>query len=218
MQEPGAGGQDQRPEEIREFAEHVEKPEIFAGFVFGNQLAEIGTGQRLDAALADAHADRQNPEFRLRIQPVSEDTDPDVHEDENLDEPHGAVLFRQRSAQDGAGEGHELGQQQGQHHGVGIDPHLAAVGGGHGNDGANAVDVTEISEDEQEQPFVLRQLFQRLSEAAEGGGDHVILPGNGIFLMDVLIQGNGHRRPPHHGDHEGNPGGGGHGKAQGVAV
>ena len=82
----GAEGNDERTEKVGKFSEDVKKSKVFVGFVFGDDSAVIGAGERLDAALCHADHHCQHPEFPAFVQLIAKDTDAAVDEDEDADD------------------------------------------------------------------------------------------------------------------------------------
>ena len=209
---------DERAEKVCELTEYIKKSKIFAGFIFGDELAKVGAGQSLNAALADADRYCQYPEFRFGVQSVTKYADAHVHKNKDFYHTHGAEFFCERTAPDGTRESNELGQEQSEYHRVGIDADLAAVSSRHGDDGVNAVDIAEVSDDEKEHPLIFGKLFESIPKAAECVRDNMLLPGDAVALMYVFIERYCHDDPPCHSDDKRNTRCSSHGNADGIAV
>ena len=82
----GAEGDDERTEKVGKFSEDIKKSKVFVGFVFGDDSAVVGAGERLDAALCHADHHCQHPEFPAFVQLIAKDTDAAVDEDEDADD------------------------------------------------------------------------------------------------------------------------------------
>ena len=106
-------------------------------------IFEVAAAQRLNAALKHTHQNRQYPELPLGHKKYREQGNAGVAEDADLNEQPRIVLGGEPAEGDGAGEGHELGQQQRQQQPGGVQTQSSAVGRGHVDDGVNAVDEEE---------------------------------------------------------------------------
>lgn len=100
----------------------------------------------------------------------------------------------------------------------GVKAQSGAVGGGHIDDGVDAVNVEEEGEEEQEGLLFFLNIAKRAAQAAETVGDH----GNAMLVLGkvplpvVFQEGQGYQDPPGGGDQEREHHGGGKGKAKGI--
>ena len=116
---------------------------VLTALLSGDDLAQVGTAQCLDAALEHTHQAGQDPELPQAHQEHTEGGDTGVADDADLDQQAGVILGGQTAEDNRAGEGHNLGQQQRQQKARGIQTQGGAIGGCHINDGVNTVDEEE---------------------------------------------------------------------------
>ena len=113
----------------------------------------------------------------------------------------GCNLFRQVRKEDGAGHGHDLGDQKGQDHTHGTEAQNRAVGGGDADNRADAVNIEEIGQDEEEQAFAPEDIPGGTADVPEDlrhGGFPGALDIVGLF--HILQEGDREDQPPDTGD------------------
>ena len=174
--------------------------------VLRNDLAVIRAGQRLDATLEHADQNRQNPEFKCGAQEERGEED-DAHVRHHGGGNHGfrAEPACQLAVDDGAGERHELRDEQRHDQLRGVDAQLRAIRRAHGNDGVDGVDVEEERDHEHPQRLVLADGAERGAELGERAANGLACLPRGGAVMHLLIAGeqrNGERHPPQRGDDE----------------
>jgi len=174
MERPSVGeltdhGDQGRTKEGRALAANVHETEVFAAALRRDDFPEVAAAQRLNAALKHTHQNRQYPELPLGHKKYREQGNAGVAENADLNEQPRIVLGGEPAEGDGAGEGHELGQQQRQQQPGGVQTQSGAVGRGHVDDGVNAVDEEEKCQQVQENMLLLPNLPEGVSQTPEGG-------------------------------------------------
>ena len=144
----GQGADQEGAHKGRPLAADVQQAVVFARALRRDDLAEVGAGQRLDAALEHPHADSQHPELALGAQEDGVGRDAHIGQDAHRDKEGRVHPAGQPAEQQRKGKRHDLGHQQRQQQPGAVQAQSLAVGGGHVDDGVHAVDVEEKGDKE----------------------------------------------------------------------
>ena len=197
-------------------AEDVHEAEVFAAALRGDDLCQIAPAQSLNAALEHTHSHSQDPELPLGHQEHGKEGDAGVGDDADLDEKPGVVLCRQPPEDNGAGEGHKLGQQQGKQQSRVVQAQGGAVGRGHVDNGVNAVNEEEEGNEIQENVLFLPGVPDGPAQLTEGILQRAAASFHKGGLAVLFQKGQGAQNPPKGGNEESAHHGGGLAQAEGV--
>ena len=128
--------------------------------------------------------------------------DAEVCGDADGDQPFRRVRSGQTAHDQGAGEGHELGQQEGQEQVRAVEAQSRSVGGGHVNDGIDAVDIEEEGQEEEKDLLVPDHFLQGMAQSHQ----EIFALGFPLQVVDLLIgakDGHAHDQPPEGDNDEG---------------
>ena len=125
------------------FPQISSRPKYSPDFSGGDELGEVGAGQGLHAALEHAHHHGQHPEMGLAAHEHGKNGDAAVGQHADADQAVGVHGAGKATDEQGRGEGHDLGDQQGQQQTGGVKAQGSAVGSGHVDNGVDAVNIEE---------------------------------------------------------------------------
>ena len=202
--------------EGRALAENVHQAVKFAAALRGDDLAQVAAAEGLNAALKHSNHDGEKPELPLADHEYSEQHHTGVGDDANLDEQAGVIFCRQPPEQDGAGEGHDLGQKQCQKQSGGVQPQRGAVGGSHVDDGVHAVDEEEKGQQIHENVLFLFRVPDGAAQLPEGVKQRAFLRGDEGGLPVAPQQRDGASHPPQGGNQKRDDHGAALGQAEGT--
>jgi len=185
------------------FSADVHKAVVFATLFSGDNFAEVGTAQSLNAALEHTNQHCQHPELPLGQQEDGKDGNAGVGKNADLDQFAGIVLGRESAENNGEGERNDLGHKQGQKQAGGVQPQGFSVSGRHINDGIHAVNKEEERQQIEEDMLLFFRFQKGFSELPESSGNGIAFR----FLEGLLLigSGKGHTAadPPQGRDHKG---------------
>src|SRR5699024_9028144 len=153
------------------FAADIIQSEKFSGLVRGNDLYEVGAGERLDRALEHTYYDRQDPELVLLFQDDPVQGDQKIGADTDHDQ-FGGLRFSGKPAEDqGCREGYDLRYQKSQEQAGGVQPQSRSVSGRHIDDSVHAVNIKEKRQQEEQNLPAFFQFAEDTAQPAEAGGE-----------------------------------------------
>ncbi len=168
-------------------AADIQKPEIFAGLLRRDNACEIGTRERLDAALEHADHDCQEPELPLMLEKDRENSDTEIREDADGDQLSSCVARCQPAEKDRERKSDDLRHQQRQEQAGGVEPKRGAVGCGHVDDRVDPVDVEKERQEEKENLFLSFDVFERAAQPCKAFA-HGVLRTLDVMLLLVAFQ------------------------------
>ena len=180
--------------------EDIHQAVVLAAFISGDDLAQVGTAECLNAALEHTHQYSQDPELDQGGEENSKKGNARIAEDTDLQQQTGIILACQTAKENGEGEGYDLGHQQRKQQTGGIKTQGFAVGGSHIDDGVNTVNKEEESDQVQEDVLLLLGFLDGLPKLTEGLQESTLHRRLVSGLLMVLHQRQGAGKPPGTGD------------------
>ena len=111
--------------------------------------------------------------------------DAQIGRDADDDQLFRRVLSRQPSEEDGEGESHDLRDQKGDEKPGGIKAQGRSVGGGHVDDGIDAVNVEEEGKKKQEGLLFFFYAPEGFRQPVKASGDGGLSAGLGVMLLPI---------------------------------
>ena len=200
------------------FAADIQEPEVFTGLGRWDDAREVGAREGLDAALEHADHDGQQPELPLVFEKDGEDGDAKVGDDADGDEFRCGVTCGEAAEEDGEWKGHDLRHEERQQEACRVQSEGGAVGSGHVDDGVDAVDIEEESEEKEEDLLFRPDVAEGAPQSRETLAHGVLWPLHVVLLFVAFEQRQREEEPPDGRDAEGELHGQRHRDADGTAA